>query len=153
MSSSFYVIKFNLYSKACGIETQGKFVITGGHHRPGQELKTVTRYSRTGESDTLPQLKVGRSGHACGSYLNDKGDEVRFILNTYHYHSIRVIVIKVLLVTGGGGNHQRLDSTEVLKEMAAAWRLTASLPSARWGLRSASVENSIFLFGENQLTN
>ena len=48
----------------------------------------------------------------------------------------------------GGFN---LDSTEVLEDMAGTWRLTAPLPSARNKLRAASVENSIFVFGENIL--
>ena len=62
---------------ACGIKTQDKFVITGGWS--DSDLKTVTRYSRIGETETLPQLNVGRYGHACGSYLTDEGDNVRFI--------------------------------------------------------------------------
>ena len=43
-----------------------------------------------------------------------------------------------------------LDSTEVL-EAGGTWRLTAPLPSARERLRAASVENNIFVFGENIL--
>ena len=59
--------------------------------------------------------------------------------------------MQVLLVTGGYNhnlNDENLD-TEVLEDMAGTWRLTAPLPSARPGLRAASVENSIFVFGEN----
>ena len=62
--------------------------------------------------------------------------------------------MQVLLVTGGSQYSRGiifLDSTEVLEDMAGTWRLTAPLPSARWGLRAASVENSIFVFGENIL--
>ena len=63
----------------------------------------------------------------------------------------------MLLVTGGkqwsenSGRSIYLDSTEVLEDMAGTWRRTARLPSARYGLSAASVENSIFLFGENFL--
>ena len=62
--------------------------------------------------------------------------------------------MQVLLVTGGaqysgGSRYINLDSTEVLEDMAGTWRLTAPLPSARHGLRAASVENNIFVFGEN----
>ena len=56
--------------------------------------------------------------------------------------------MQVLLVTGGwqySGEWIYLDSTEVLKDIA--WRMTAPLPSARRGLRAASVENNIFIFG------
>ena len=60
--------------------------------------------------------------------------------------------MQVLLVTGGvqytGGEYITLDSTEVLEDMAGSWRLTGPLPSARDGLKAASVANTIFLFGE-----
>ena len=97
--------------------------------------------------ETLPKLNVGRYTHACGSYLTDEGDNVRFILNISKYW---IIVMQVLLVTGGYNMYDdRLDSTEVLEDMAGTWRLTAPLPSARYGLRAASVGNTILLFGEN----
>ena len=79
---------------ACGIKTQDRFVITGGLDRsypgldrahPRRNLKTVTRYRRTGQTETLAPLNVGRFLHACGSYLNDEGDNVRFILNISKY--------------------------------------------------------------------
>ena len=62
---------------------------------------------------------------------------------------------KVLLVTGGwqyqysSGRWITLASTEILEDMAWTWRLTGPLPSARSGLTAASLENNIFLFGEN----
>ena len=66
--------------------------------------------------------------------------------------------MQVLLVTGGSGGQKRysgvwiyLDSTEVLEDMAGTWRLTAPLPSARYGLRAAVLDNNIFVFGENIL--
>ena len=62
--------------------------------------------------------------------------------------------MQVLLVAGGAkysSGYIYLDSTEVLEDMAGTWRLTAPLPSARHGLRAASVENNIFVFGENIL--
>ena len=71
--------------------------------------------------------------------------------------------MQVILVTGGlqasrgirigignyNGNDAALDSTEVLEDVAGAWRLTAPLPSAREGLRAASLENNIFVLGKN----
>ena len=56
-------------------------MITGGFDKSLSErgLKTVTRYSRTGEAETLPELNVVRWFHACGSFLNDEGNNVRFI--------------------------------------------------------------------------
>ena len=108
----------------------------------------MTRYNRRGETETLAQLNVGRFYHACSSYLNDEGDHVRLILNISQYI---ISLIKVLLVTGGeqySGGRIYLDSTEVLSDLAGTWRLTGSLPSARVGLRAASVQNNIFVFGE-----
>ena len=34
---------------------------------------------RTGETEPLPELIFARFVHACGSYLTDQGDMVRFI--------------------------------------------------------------------------
>ena len=54
-------------------------------------------------------------------------------------------------MTGGKRNQISLDSTELLEDITGTWRLTVPLPSARFGLRAASVENNIFIFGENIL--
>ena len=45
-------------------------------------LQRVTQYSRSGV-ETLSELNVARRRHACGSYLTDQGDEVRFIIIKY----------------------------------------------------------------------
>ena len=115
---------------------------------PGKGLKSVTSYTRTGQTETLPQLGVGRYWHACGSYQTDQGDTVRLVLNIDKYW---IIVMQVLLVTGGFNfNDGNLASTEVM-ETGGTWRLTAPLPSARYRLRAAVVNNNIFVFGENNL--
>ena len=58
--------------------------------------------------------------------------------------------MQVLLVTGGRQGTRDssipLDSTEILE--TNTWRISAPLPSARNGLRAASLGNTIFLFGE-----
>ena len=57
-----------------------------------------------------------------------------------------------LLVTGGANKFDdRLDTTEVLEAGTYYWILTAPLPSARYGLRAAVLDNKIFLFGETIL--
>ena len=67
---------------ACGIKTANKYVITGGYQFEGAPaMRTVTRYSRTGDLEILPHLNVARCNHACASYETDEGDNVRFILN------------------------------------------------------------------------
>ena len=59
------------------------------------------------------------------------------------------IIMQVFLVTGGqqwsGNSSIPLDSTEILE--TNTWRISAPLPSARYGLRAASLGNAIFLFG------
>ena len=108
----------------------------------------MTSYTKTGEVETLPQLNVARYHHACGSYLTEGGDKVRFMLNTNIYW---IIVMQVLLVTGGfNHNDGNLASTEVM-ETGGTWRLTAPLPSARYRLRAAVVNKNIFVYGENNL--
>ena len=58
--------------------------------------------------------------------------------------------MQVFLITGGQQGSVEssipLDSTEILE--TNTWRISAPLPSARYGLRAASLENTIFLFGE-----
>jgi len=133
----------------CGIEIEDSYVVTGGfnffkhfenQNRMLQEdkfykdvidgLKTVTRYNRTGYSQTLPKLQVGRSEHGCGKFVNSEG-------------------VTVLMVTGGanyrGIERFYLDSTEILQE--DSWTFSTPLPSARYGLRAASLSDRIFVFG------
>ena len=80
-------------------------MVTGGYDisSPGSALKKVTLYSRTGESETLPQLNVARYTHACGSYLSDQGDMVRFISKLTEY---QLIMVYCLL---GSPRHWRLQ--------------------------------------------
>ena len=58
-----------------------------------------------------------------------------------------------MLVTGGrafSGGWNFLDSTELLRGKTSIWTFSASLPSGRFGLRAASVANTVFVFGKNQ---
>merc|ERR1712110_901423 len=71
---------------------------------------------------------VSRADHACATYINENGQNV-------------------LLVTGGiGSNNRQLDSTEVMVDFTS-WRGAAQLPSHRYGLRAATVDNKVFIFG------
>ena len=56
--------------------------------------------------------------------------------------------MQVLLVTGGyDGN--RLDSTELLLPSATSWTYSAALPSPRWQLRGATLNNKVVVTGTN----
>ena len=62
--------------------------------------------------------------------------------------------MQVLLVTGGRNDKDfNLKSTEVLdlSDDTGTWELITPLPSSRYGLRSAVLDNNIFVFGENIL--
>ena len=53
------------------------------------------------------------------------------------------------LVSGGRtGSADYLSSTELLMESASAWVLTGELPSPRYGLRGANIDNRIFMTGK-----
>ena len=74
--------------------------------------------------------------------------EPLWVLHILSYNKYIIIILQVLLVTGGyydGSN--RLDSTEILEDNN--WRITAPLPSARSALRAASIDNKILVFGRN----
>ena len=60
-------------------------------------------------------------------------------------------ILQVLLVTGGYAGISGLDSTELLVMGAAKWRIitTGKLPSPRYGLRAATLLNTVYLFGKN----
>ena len=55
-------------------------------------------------------------------------------------------VVKVLLVTGRG------DSTELLLPSATSWTYSGALPSARWRLRGATLDNKVLVTGTNSDT-
>jgi len=118
---------------ACGVEVDDTFIITGGrdYDAPDYALNSVVRYNSQGESEVLPSLTVRRLNHACTSYLN--GDRKRVVLVTGGYRGIG---------TAGGS----LDSTELMVDFKP-WRPSANLPSTRVGLRAASLDNKVFLFG------
>ena len=67
----------------------------------------------------------------------------------YVLHVSTDCAMQVLLVTGGSRDNRDLDSTEVLEAaVSSAWRLAGPLPSARRGLRAASLSSRILVTGE-----
>jgi len=118
---------------ACGVEVDDTFIVTGGvdWYAPDGALNSTVRYNSQGVSKVLPSLTVRRYQHACASYLNDNGQRVVLVTGGYNYEA---------------GFFDSLDSTELMVDFKA-WRPAANLPSARWGLRAASLDNKVFLFG------
>ena len=72
--------------------------------------------------------------------------EPLWVLHILSYNKYIIIILQVLLVTGGYDGSE-LDSTEILEDNN--WRITAPLPSARSILRAASIDNKILVFGRN----
>ena len=74
--------------------------------------------------------------------------EPLWVLHILSYNKYIIIILQVLLVTGGvdhDGSYKMLDSTEILED--TTWRITAPMPSARFSLTAASIDNKIFVFG------
>merc|ERR1712004_39520 len=104
-------------------------VVTGGH--PTEDLVTEYRLS-DGRETALTPLTEGREGPACGVYQDADAQQV-------------------LLVTGGY-NRDYISSTEIAtftSSSTLSWRIveTGELPSGRYGLRAAVVENVLYVSG------
>ena len=59
------------------------------------------------------------------------------------------IFVQVYLVVGGW-HIRTLDTTELLTSGAPRWQDSGKLPSARYGLRAATVDNKVVVTGTNQ---
>ena len=53
----------------------------------------------------------------------------------------------MLLVAGGYANGD-LSSTEILVTLAGEWRTVGELPAALYGLRGATLDNTVYMLGE-----
>ena len=113
--------------------------------------KQVTQYGPDGFLRDLPELNTGRFDHACSGYYNQQD-------------------VFVLLVVGGrteaGGERPSLfcyslvlifyldilSSTEVFELGSTNWNTLSLSPLQNeislWGLRAVSVDNMIYLTGE-----
>ena len=60
----------------------------------------------------------------------------------------------VLLVTGGWSGEAGLASTEILGLGGhwAAWTMVSPLPGPRWGLRAATLANTVIIMGTTLIT-
>ena len=65
------------HSRACGIDLGDFYVTIGGQGGSYTGLKMVTKYSKLGQSEDLPQLQTGRYHLGCSSYTDSNGNQVR----------------------------------------------------------------------------
>ena len=58
-------------------------------------------------------------------------------------------MMQTLLVTGGADASENFhSSTEIYSDSTATWSFAAPLPSPRQTIMSATLDNSVFVFGE-----
>jgi len=114
-------------SKACGIQHDEVFIITGGIW---DVENTVSLYNVSGWVKDLPSFKTGRWTHGCG-YFYSHSNEMFY------------------LVTGGyGAGGDKLSSTEIMPTSGSGdWKYVGELPTARSYLSSINVANKLFVIG------
>ena len=105
----------------------------------------MSEYGEAGFIRYLPDLNQGRSDHGCSHYEDGEGRKVNIDI---HYSPL--IIVQTFIVAGGFGfdfDDGYLSSTEVLVETGSVWTLTGELPSPRYGLRGANIDNKIVMTG------
>ena len=69
-----------LRSHACSIEMENSVIITGGYY----SYTRVARYSHDGYLEDLPGLITGRSGHACGHFIDTQNNIVSIPIPVFY---------------------------------------------------------------------
>merc|ERR1712013_720181 len=83
---------------ACSIVDSDTLLVTGGSYT----LHIVSRYDTAGFVEDLPALNEGRSGHGCGAYTGDTGEQ--------------------------DANGDYMSSTEVWSSSSSSWTMATNLP-------------------------
>ena len=113
-------------------------ILTGGAY----SYNRVSEYSESGFTRDLPQLQQGRLQHGCSYFENEEGTKVDIDSN-----SCGVIIFQTLLVTGGCTDSDWLSSTELLGKNSAKWIYSGELPTPRYGLRGANIDQRVIMTG------
>ena len=114
-------------------------ILTGGY----DFLNRVSEYSEAGFTRDLPQLQQGRRSHGCSYFENEEGTKVDIDSN-----SCGVIIFQTFLVTGGyDDSYDDLSSTELLVENSAKWIYSGELPTPRYALRGANIDQRVIMTG------
>ena len=112
-------------------------ILTGGQY----SLQRVSEYSESGFTRDLHHLQQGRVNHGCSYFENEEGTKVDIDSN-----NCRVIIFQTFLVTGGWMDGD-LSSTELLVENSAKWIYSGELPTPRYGLRGANIDQKVIMTG------
>ena len=65
-----------MFSKSCGLEVDGKFVVTGGKWSKSK----VAEFTEAGTVNYWGSLKTGRYCHACSKFVDGYGNTVSHIM-------------------------------------------------------------------------
>ena len=79
--SRYLKVKEKFLSRSCGISLVDHVLITGGYVLNVQ--RKVSKYTRDGWEEDLPELNSGRYDHGCGHFKNDENILVR--QNTFFF--------------------------------------------------------------------
>merc|ERR1712013_552422 len=104
-------------------------LLMGGSYNGGKSTE-VSRYDTLGWLEDLPSMVRIRNNHGCGAYTDSQGNQV--------------------LIAAGGWDHvefEYLDSTEILVSGSGAWSLTTPLPTVMYAMKTATVDNKVFMTG------
>ena len=66
----------HFFSRACSIELPEMFILTGGSFRPFEAETKVSKYTKSGWMEDLPDLNEARKNHGCGFFYNDDMERV-----------------------------------------------------------------------------
>ena len=114
-------------------------ILTGGDF----SFSRVSEYSVDGFTRDLPELLTGRYLHGCSYFENEEGTKVDIDTK-----SCGVIIFQTFLVTGGyDDGYNKLSSTELLVENSAKWIYSGELPTPRWALRGANIDQRVIMTG------
>ena len=69
----------SIFSRSCGIDMRDLYVVIGGVEND-KGIRKVAIYNDNGFERTLPDLILGRYGHACARFQNGNGDMVSVML-------------------------------------------------------------------------
>ena len=77
----------------------------------------------------------------------ERGSANRYFVQNLYFQAL---LLQMLLVSGGWTGDVRLDSTEIFDPDLGSWSAEAALPMKYGinGLKSATIDNRVFIFGK-----
>ena len=149
---SYSCLKQLISRDACGIaDTRDEyFYITGNTTGTiGDLWNQVAKFGPNGFIKSLPDLKTGRTRHACAGYYNAQD---HFVLLVVGGKSISSGEITGLLVLFGNNDFlilaAWLSSTEIFEiGVSSQWREASPLPNGLFDAAAVTLNNKVYLTG------